>query len=121
MIAGLLITTIFQLAHVVEGPEHHEPHPTGTMENTWAIHQLRTTANFSKNNPLISWYVGGLNYQIEHHLFPHICHVHYRKISEIVKATAKEFDLPYYEYPRFFGAVASHLRVLKAFGQQQAA
>jgi linoleoyl-CoA desaturase len=119
MIAGILITIIFQLAHVVEGPEHHEPNPTGTMENTWAIHQLRTTANFSKDNPFVSWFVGGLNYQIEHHLFPHICHVHYRKISSIVKDTALEFGLPYYENPRFFGAVASHFRVLRQLGRQQ--
>jgi len=84
MLAGLLITVIFQLAHVVEGPEHFAPEQTGTMENTWAIHQLKTTANFCRNNRLITWFVGGLNFQIEHHLFPHICHVHYKKISEIV-------------------------------------
>lgn len=118
LICGLLITVIFQLAHVVEGPSHHEPSPTGTMENTWAIHQLNTTANFAKNNRAVSWFIGGLNYQIEHHLFPHICHVHYRKISKIVKETAKEFDLPYYENKWFFGAVASHLRVLREFGKR---
>ncbi len=120
MIAGILITTIFQLAHVVEGPEHHKPHPTGTMENTWAIHQLKTTANFAQNNPILSWFVGGLNYQIEHHLFPHVCHIHYKKISEIVKETALEFDLPYYENKWFFGAVYSHLKVLKEFGEAPA-
>ncbi len=121
LLSGWLITTIFQLAHVVEGPEHHLPDPSGTMDNTWAIHQLKTTANFSKNNPIISWFIGGLNYQIEHHLFPHICHVHYKEISKIVKKTAKEFDLPYYEYKWFFGALASHLRVLKSFGQPKEA
>jgi len=116
MVAGVLITTIFQLAHVVEGPSHHAPHPSGTMENTWAIHQLATTANFAKYNPVISWFVGGLNYQIEHHLFPHVCHVHYKHISKIVKETAEEFDLPYYENKWFITAVISHLKVLKSFG-----
>ncbi|MGK0387432.1 MAG: linoleoyl-CoA desaturase [Maribacter sp.] len=118
MIAGVLITTIFQLAHVVEGPTHHEPHPSGTMENTWAIHQLETTANFAKNNPFISWFVGGLNYQVEHHLFPHICHIHYKHISKIVKATAKEFELPYHENKWFTTAVISHLKTLKEFGKE---
>ncbi len=118
MVAGVFITTIFQLAHVVEGPEHHAPHPSGTMENTWAIHQLQTTANFAHYNPIISWYIGGLNYQIEHHLFPHICHIHYRHISKIVKETALEFDLPYYENKWFTTAVISHLRVLKEFGKE---
>jgi len=117
MLAGALVTIIFQLAHVVEGPGHHEPHPSGTMENTWAIHQLETTANFAHYNPVISWFVGGLNYQIEHHLFPHICHVHYKGMSKIVKDTATEFGLPYYENKWFFSAVASHLRVLKEFGK----
>ncbi len=118
MVAGVLITVIFQLAHVVEGPTHHEPHPTGTMENTWAIHQLQTTANFAHYNPIISWFVGGLNYQIEHHLFPHVCHIHYRNISKIVKETALEFDLPYYENKWFMDAVFSHLRVLREFGKK---
>ncbi len=116
MVAGLVITTIFQLAHVVEGPEHFTPEASGTMENAWAIHQLKTTANFAKNNRLITWFVGGLNFQIEHHLFPHICHVHYKKISEIVKKTAEECNLSYFEYPTFTKAVASHLRVLKMLG-----
>lgn len=120
MLAGLLITVIFQLAHVVEGPEHFAPERTGTMENTWAIHQLKTTANFCRNNRLITWFVGGLNFQIEHHLFPHICHVHYKKISEIVKKTAQECNLSYFEYPTFGKAVASHLRVLKMLGNGMA-
>jgi len=116
MVAGLLITVIFQLAHVVEGPQHFTPERTGTMENTWAIHQLKTTANFCRNNRLITWFVGGLNFQIEHHLFPHICHVHYKKISEIVKKTAQECNLSYFEHPTFGKAVASHLKVLKMLG-----
>ena len=119
MFAGVFITTIFQLAHVVEGPKHFAPPQTGTMENTWAIHQLHTTANFSRRNPLITWFVGGLNFQIEHHLFPNICHIHYRKISEIVKKTAEECGIPYYEHKRFHQAVISHLKTLKYLGNAQ--
>lgn len=116
LVAGLIITVIFQLAHVVEGPEHHDAMETPEMENTWAIHQLRTTANFSPKSKFITWFVGGLNFQIEHHLFPNICHIHYPKVAEIVKNTVKEFDLPYHEYKQFMEAYRSHIRVLKSFG-----
>ncbi len=116
MLAGLYITIVFQLAHVVEGPDHHEPPSDGIMQDTWAIHQLKSTANFACKNRLVTWLVGGLNFQIEHHLFPNISHVHYVNIAKIVKKTASEFNLPYYEHERFRGAVKSHLRVLKMLG-----
>lgn len=116
MLAGLYITIVFQLAHVVEGPDHHEAPLDGNMTDTWAIHQLKSTANFACNNRLVTWLVGGLNFQIEHHLFPNISHIHYRNIAKIVKHTAKEFNLPYYEHKRFRGAVMSHLKVLKMLG-----
>lgn len=119
-LAGLLITLVFQLAHVVEGPEHSACPETGTMENTWAIHQVRTTANFCRKNPIITWFAGGLNFQIEHHLFPYICHIHYPHISDIVKETIEEFGLPYYNHQRLDKALASHFRVLKDFGQPKA-
>jgi linoleoyl-CoA desaturase len=116
LLAGFIITIIFQLAHVVEGPEHHDAMETPEMKNTWAIHQLRTTANFARKNKFITWFVGGLNYQVEHHLFPNICHIHYPKVAEIVKKTVKEFDLPYHEFKRFSQAYMSHIRVLRSFG-----
>ena len=117
--AGVYITTIFQLAHVVEGPEHHQAISTqaGSMENTWAIHQLLTTANFSTQSKFITWISGGLNHQIEHHLFPNICHIHYPQIAKIVRETVADFDLPYYEHKKLFQAIQSHLQVLKEFGQ----
>ncbi len=116
MLAGFIITMVFQLAHVVEGPEHHHPPSEGLMKNTWAIHQLRTTANFAGNSRIVSWLTGGLNHQIEHHLFPTISHVHYRKISKIIQEVAKECNLPYHEFPNVLKAVVSHIKVLKAFG-----
>ena len=120
MVAGFVLTIVFQCAHVVEGPSHHKPKLNGTMENTWAIHQLQTTANFARNNKLLSWFVGGLNFQIEHHLFPHICHVHYKAISDIVRKTAKEFNLPYYDQPSFRGAIFSHWKILRQLGRGEA-
>lgn len=117
-IAGLVLTVIFQLAHTVEHTTHPLPNDHGTIENNWAIHQLNTTVNFSRNNKLISWYIGGLNFQVEHHLFPNICHVHYPSIAPIVKQTAEEFGIPYLENPTFGGAIASHIRILKEYGRK---
>lgn len=119
-IAGFILAIIFQPAHVIEGTEYPEPDCNGMLENTWAIHQLHTTTNFAQNNKILSWYVGGLNYQVEHHLFPNVCHVHYRKISRIVKETAQEFGLPYKSEPTFIGALIGHTRLLKALGKQPA-
>ena len=115
-IAGVILSVVFQLAHAVEETEFPLPDENGNMENGWAIHQLKTTANFSRNSRLISWYVGGLNYQVEHHLFPLICHVHYPKIAPIVEATAKEFGIPYLENKTFLGALKSHVSLLRKLG-----
>lgn len=114
--AGLVLTVIFQLAHSVEGTEHPHPNEKGIIEKDWAIHQLETTVNFSPRNKWLSWYIGGLNFQIEHHLFPKVCHVHYPKIAPIVKETAREFGIKYLENKSFFGAVGSHIASLKRFG-----
>lgn len=114
---GLIMAMVFQLAHVVEGAEHPEPNEEGMMDNDWAIHQLETTANFAHNSRIMAWYIGGLNYQIEHHLFPHISHVHYPAISEIVQQTAYEHGLAYNTKPTFMHAVVSHLRMLKVLGR----
>ena len=116
VIAGVILSVVFQLAHTVEETEFPMPDANGNMENGWAIHQLKTTANFSRNNRLISWYVGGLNYQVEHHLFPLICHVHYPKIAPIVEATAKEYGVPYLENKTFMSAVRSHVSLLRKLG-----
>lgn len=116
IIAGLILSVVFQLAHTVEETEFPMPDESGNMENGWAIHQLKTTANFSKNNRFISWYVGGLNYQVEHHLFPLICHVHYPAISTIVESTAKEFGVAYLENKSFGSALKSHIALLRKLG-----
>jgi linoleoyl-CoA desaturase len=115
-IAGFILAIIFQPAHVIEGTEFPLPDETHTLENNWAVHQLLTTTNFGNKSRWFSWYVGGLNYQIEHHLFPNICHVHYRKIAGIVKETALEFGLPYKSARTFVGALYGHAKLLKQLG-----
>lgn len=117
-VAGIVLTVIFQLAHTVERTTHPLSDESGTIENNWAIHQLNTTVNFSRGNKALSWYLGGLNFQVEHHLFPNICHVHYPAIAPIVKQTAEEFGIPYLENKTFLAAVQSHIRMLKMFGVQ---
>jgi len=116
-VAGLSLALIFQPAHVMPLTDFPLPDDQGNMENKWAIHQLLTTVNYAQDSQLFSWYVGGLNYQIEHHLFPNVCHIHYKKISKIIRDTAKEFNLPYYTQPTFFDAVWQHMRFLKQLGR----
>ena len=119
LFAGFVLSIVFQLAHTVE----HTHFPvanvdTNKLEDEWAVHQLKTTANFATNNKLISWWVGGLNFQIEHHLFPKISHVHYPAISKIIKKACAEFNIPYIEYPKMRIAVASHVSYLKQLSRK---
>lgn len=118
IVAGFILSIVFQLAHTVEHTEFPVPDAaTGKLEDEWAIHQLKTTANFATKNRFISWFVGGLNFQIEHHLFPKISHIHYPKISKIIKEACKEYNVVYVEYPRLDQAVASHVAFLKQMGR----
>ena len=116
MFAGFVLSIVFQLAHTVEETAFPVPVESNDIENEWAIHQVQTTANFATKNKLISWLVGGLNFQIEHHLFPKISHVHYPEISKIIKSTCDEFDIKYIEYKRMRDAVISHTLHLKKMG-----
>lgn len=116
LIGGVVLTVVFQLAHTVDGTEHPMPDSNRVIENDWALHQMATTVNFSPNNKWLSWYVGGLNYQVEHHLFPKVCHVHYPEIAPILKQTAAEFNVPYLENKTFAEALSAHFSALKRFG-----
>jgi linoleoyl-CoA desaturase len=116
--AGLILSIVFQLAHVVEETTNPVPNEDGEIENTWAIHQLYTTANFAPKNKIVNWFTGGLNHQIEHHIFPNISHVHYGKIAEIVKQTAIECNLPYHEFKTMRSAVIAHYKHLKDLGMK---
>ena len=115
-VAGLILSIVFQLAHIVEDTDMPLPDKTGNMKNTWAIHQLFTTVNFSTKNKIVNWFTGGLNHQVEHHIFPNISHVHYSKISGIVRETALEFNLPYHEYKTTRSAIIAHFKYLKQMG-----
>jgi linoleoyl-CoA desaturase len=115
---GFVLAIVFQLAHVVEHTEFVAAYDDKHIEDNWAIHQIKTTANFARFNKVVNWYVGGLNFQIEHHLFPRVSHVHYPAISEIVKSTCQDFNLPYNDFPTMWGAVKSHWKIMKEFGQK---
>jgi linoleoyl-CoA desaturase len=120
MVNGLILSLVFQSAHVMPSTEFNQPDDHGIIQNNWAVHQMITTANFSPANRSLSWFIGGLNYQIEHHLFSNICHVHYRELSKIVSSTASEFGIPYNSKKSFISAIADHGRMLKMLGKYDA-
>jgi linoleoyl-CoA desaturase len=118
---GFTLAIVFQLAHVVENASfEHVGEEDLHIENEWAIHEVKTTANFAPGNKFISWFVGGLNYQIEHHLFPRISHIHYPAISEIVKEKCEQHNLVYNTNPTMGKAIASHFRMMKELGRPPA-
>ncbi|MES2778286.1 MAG: acyl-CoA desaturase [Bacteroidota bacterium] len=116
-VAGFILSIVFQMAHITEGAYQPINNNSVSTGNDWAIHQLLTTSSFGKNNRLLNWYVGGLNFQIEHHLFPNICHVHYKNLSTIVEQTAIEFGIPYNIKPSLRTALVSHMKRLKELGR----
>jgi linoleoyl-CoA desaturase len=118
-VMGLTLSLVFQLAHVVENTEFETValDETKHIETAWAEHELKTTSNFAMGNKVISWFVGGLNYQIEHHLFPRVSHVHYPAISKIVMQKCEEYNLPYNKYDTMSEALASHFRVMRDLGR----
>ncbi len=120
-VTGLMISLIFQLAHVMPDMSFPQPDHNHEIDGNWYVHQLENTSNFSPRSSWFSWLIGGLNYQIEHHLFPNISHVHYRKISKIISETAKEYDLPYYVNENFFVAIWRHLKMLRNLGRMRPA
>ena len=115
-VAGVILSTIFQLAHVMPETAFPLPNEDHDIENNWAVHQLYTTANFAPKNKILSWYCGGLNFQVEHHLFPQICHIHYNNLSPIIAQTAAEYNIPYFSESTFKQALHSHVEMLKKLG-----
>ena len=115
--AGLILGVVFQLAHVVEGPQHPVCDCNGTMESCWPVHQMMTTSDFATHNRLLSWYVGGLNFQVEHHLFPKVCSVHYPALNPILREVAAKHGVPYFSNPTLWAAIHSHYETLKEFGR----
>lgn len=120
-VTGIAISLVFQTAHVVPSSEFPVPDENGLIANDWAIHQLATTSNFSPRSRVFSWFIGGLNYQVEHHLLPNICHVHYRKLSRIVAETAREYGIPYHTKKTFVAAIWDHIKMLYQLGRMELA
>jgi linoleoyl-CoA desaturase len=119
LVLSVFIAFVFQLAHAVEGPEFSAAGlEDKVIETEWAIHQIKTTANFAPDNKFVNWIVGGLNFQVEHHLFPRISHVHYPAISKIVRTHCEQYGLPYHSFPTVADALRSHFRTMKQFGQK---
>lgn len=115
-ISGIILALIFQAAHITGETEFFKVNEEGTMENSWAVHQMKTTTNFGTKSKMLTWFVGGLNHQVEHHLFPSICHVHYSEISKIVEATAKDHDVEYNNEKSLFTALRSHFKFMNKLG-----
>lgn len=117
-VCGFIIAIVFQLAHIVEDAQFSTPDKEAfKIDEEWAVHQIKTTANFATKSKIVSWFTGGLNFQVEHHLFPRISHVHYPKISQFVRETCEQFNIPYLEFPTVLSAVRSHVVHLKHVGR----
>ncbi|MGY5351773.1 fatty acid desaturase family protein [Wenyingzhuangia sp. IMCC45533] len=117
-VAGIILSVVFQLAHITDVVEVISPEELAKEKRSWAAHQLLETANFATKNKWVSYFLGGLNFQIEHHIFPTVSHVHYKELAKIVKKTAKEFKLPYHEYDTVTSAFKAHLNQLITLGKQ---
>jgi linoleoyl-CoA desaturase len=118
LIAGMVLSVVFQVAHCVEEAEFPRPRgDSGRIEHPWAVHQAETTVDFARRSRVVTWLVGGLNFQIEHHLFPKISHVNYPGISGLVEAACRDFGIPYAEHASFRAGIASHCRWLRRMGR----
>lgn len=121
LVAGMILTVVFQLAHCVEEAQFPRPRADSRrIDHAWAIHQVETSVDFARRSRVVAWLLGGLNFQIEHHLFPRISHVHYPALSHVVESTCREFGVPYVEHTSFRAGIASHYRWLRRMGRPDA-
>ena len=116
---GFLLGVVFQSAHIVEGAEFAE---TGSRPPyQWHEWQVRSSLDFSHGSGplsrLLRWYIGGLDHQTEHHLFPRVPHTAYPLIAPVVSAVCAEYQIPRNVQPSFHSAVASHFRHIRAMGR----
>ena len=119
-VLGIVLSVVFQLAHCVEEAEFPLPREdTGRVENAWAIHQVETTVDFARRSRVACWMLGGLNFQVEHHLFPRVCHIHYPALSTLVEATCQEYGVTYLEHKTMLAGVVSHFRWLRTMGMAE--
>lgn len=113
----MVLSVVFQVAHCVEEAEFPLPR-AGRIEHAWAVHQAEATVDFARRSRLVTWLLGGLNFQIEHHLFPKISHVNDAAISPLVETTCRDFAIPYAEHASFRAGIASHYRWLRRMGRE---
>jgi linoleoyl-CoA desaturase len=116
-VTGTLVSVVFQIAHIMPDTKFPLPDEKGMISNNWYAHQLATTSNFSPNSRFLFWLIGGLNYQVEHHLLPDVCHVHYKKLTKIVAETAQEYGMPYHIKKSMLQAIIDHTRMLRSLGR----
>jgi linoleoyl-CoA desaturase len=119
-VTGLLVSIVFQVAHIMPVNNFPLPDEHGMMEEDWYSHQFATTTNFSPRSKFIFWIIGGLNYQIEHHVLPDVCHIHYKRITKIVAETAQEYGMPYNVKKDLFQAIWDHTKMLYLLGRKPA-
>lgn len=122
IVVGVTLTVVFQLAHCVGEAEFPDPIPTAggqRMEDAWAVHQVHTTVDFARNSRVLCWLLGGLNFQVVHHLFPRICHIHYPALSRIVESVCNDFGVRYSAHRSFVAGIASHFRWLRQLGRPE--
>jgi len=118
-VTGILVSVVFQIAHIMPATDFPLPNEQGIIDDNWYGHQLATTSNFSPNSKILFWLIGGLNYQVEHHVLPDVCHVHYKNLTKIVSDTAKEFGMPYHVKKSMFHAICAHTKMLRLLGEKQ--
>jgi linoleoyl-CoA desaturase len=116
VVVGIVLSAVFQLAHCVEHADFPIGRVAGQIDNAWAVHQVETSVDFARHSRAACWLLGGLNFQIEHHLFARICHVNYPAIAALVEETCKEFGIRYNYNKTFFAALRSHYYWLRAMG-----
>ena len=118
-VTGILVSVVFQIAHIMPANDFPLPNTKGMMKDDWYSHQFATTSNFSPNSKVLFWLLGGLNYQVEHHVLPDVCHVHYKKLTKIVADTAKDFGMPYHVKKSIAHAIIDHTKMLRSLGKKQ--
>lgn len=120
-VSGVVLSVVFQLAHCVSEADFPVPVPAANggqrIQTEWAVHQVQTTVDFARGNCVLCWFLGGLNFQVEHHLFHKICHVHYPALAKVVEEACHEFGVRYTAQKSLFAAVASHFRWLVLMGR----
>lgn len=117
VVTGLMVSVVFQIAHIMPDTDFPLPNEDGMMDNEWYRHQFATTSNFLPKNKMLSWLIGGLNYQVEHHVLPDVCHIHYKDLTKIVAETAQEFGMPYHVKSSIYQAIKDHTKMLRNLGR----